>query len=199
METSGGAEERDRADLLADDVEHLGDASAAGGAAAEDGVGDARDDAEGGRVGRRSGRVVLRRADRRPMLFVGNRLESAPVEMPPSLALTTARHGLVRWGTLACDLSVFIHFARTRGVVMTCCSENQTSRTQRARPLRSRARTGHHQKHRPPWQSPSTRGRRAASGMGLGLLARRTLATPWAQAPPFSHRRRSFRPRRTRT
>ena len=94
METSGGAEERDRADLLADDVEHHGDASAAGGAAAEDGVGDARDDAEGGRVGRRGGRVVLRRADRRPMLFVGNRLESAPVEMPPSLALTTARHGL---------------------------------------------------------------------------------------------------------
>lgn len=66
METSGGAEERDRADLLADDVEHLGDASAAGGAAAEDGVGDARDDAEGGRVGRRSGRVVLRRVDGLP-------------------------------------------------------------------------------------------------------------------------------------
>ena len=33
-------------------------------------------------------------APSRPMLAVGNRLESAPVEMPPSLALTTARHGL---------------------------------------------------------------------------------------------------------
>ena len=196
METSGGAEERDRADLLADDVEPLGDASAAGAPPPKTESATLETTLKEGALDAGAGGSCCD-APSRPMLAVGNRLESAPVEMPPSLALTTARHGLVRWGTLACDLSVFIHFARTRGVVRTCCSENQTSRTQRARPLRSRARTGHHQKHRPPMAVPVDA--RAASGMGLGLLARRTLATPWAQAPPFSHRRRSFRPRRTRT
>ena len=173
-----------------------------------DGVGDARDDAEGGRVGRGSGRVVLRRADGLPAdaccrQQVGERASrDAPEPCTDDGTPRASREACeaareVRWGTLACDLSVFIHFARTRGVVRTCCSENQTSRTQRARPLRSRARTGHHQKHRPPMAVPVDA--RAASGMGLGPLALRTLATPWAQAPPFSHRRRSFRPRRTRT
>ena len=61
-----------------------------------DGVGDARDDAEGGRVGRRSGRVVLRRADGLPAdaccrQQVGER---ASRDAPEPYALTTARHGL---------------------------------------------------------------------------------------------------------
>ena len=93
METSGGAEERDRADLLADDVEHLGDASAAGAPPPKTESATLETTLKEGALDAGAGGSCCD-APSRPMLAVGNRLESAPVEMPPSLALTTARHGL---------------------------------------------------------------------------------------------------------
>ena len=95
METSGGAEERDRADLLADDVEPLGDASAAGAPPPKTESATLETTLkEGALDGGAGGSCCDAPTGCRPMLAVGNRLESAPVEMPPSLALTTARHGL---------------------------------------------------------------------------------------------------------
>ena len=182
METSGGAEERDRADLLADDVEHLGDASAAGApppktesatlettlkeGALDGGAGGSCCDAP------TAGRCLLSATGWRARQSRCPRALRTDDGSPRASREACEAAREVRWGTLACDLSVFIHFAHTRGVVRTCCSENQTSRTQRARPLRSRARTGHHQKHRPPWQSPSTRGRRVGWGSACLLGAR---------------------------
>ena len=95
METSGGAEERYRADLLADDVEHLGDASAAGAPPPKTESATLETTLkEGALDGGAGGSCCDAPTAGRCLLSATGCMESAPVEMPPSLALTTARHGL---------------------------------------------------------------------------------------------------------